>query len=157
MRLRCSLALVAVILSGACSTSDSACTPTEACTDVHAFADSVSGTWAEVGMVPGASLVLTFAMADTIVTGGGTYSIEAGRSGNVALGGVVKWMPESNTPGGTAPAHADLDVNITWDYGQTAVLNQARLIGADSLRAVINYAPVNGSYTSVVATFARRK
>ncbi len=50
-------------------------------------ADDLRGTWDADFSVPGASLVLALRPSDIGVTGTGTYSIEAGRSGTLDVTG----------------------------------------------------------------------
>lgn len=47
----------------------------------------VQGVWAADFNVPGASLVLDLTQADGTIAGGGTYAMEAGRSGTVHVSG----------------------------------------------------------------------
>jgi len=47
------------------------------------------GTWAEPNEVPGSSLSMVLATQDTVVTGAGAYSVEAGPSGTTTVTGTV--------------------------------------------------------------------
>jgi hypothetical protein len=64
------------------------------------------GTFAADFTVPGASLVLHLGLQQDVLSGTGTYSIEAGRSGNLAVTGTYQ-----------APA---VSMKLTYDYGPVA-------------------------------------
>jgi hypothetical protein len=57
-----------------------------ACANPMSPSPTVAGTWGENFSIPGASLILT---VDASGNGGGTYAIEAGRSGAVQVTGTV--------------------------------------------------------------------
>jgi hypothetical protein len=52
-------------------------------------AEQLRGTWAQAFSIPGASTVITLAVADTTVSGTGTYTIEAGQPGTIVITGMV--------------------------------------------------------------------
>jgi len=66
----------------------------------------VSGVWKADVLVPGASTILTLVQRGDTVTGTGSYSIEAGRSGTLIVTGAY-----------VAPRVALL---LTYDFGQIA-------------------------------------
>ena len=76
------LALVLIAATGACRSGDRATSP-------HTAADDLRGTWSELYQIPGASTVITLAVADTSITGTGTYAIEAGQPGTIAVTGTI--------------------------------------------------------------------
>ncbi|MDB4888345.1 MAG: hypothetical protein JWL61_200 [Gemmatimonadetes bacterium] len=67
----------------------SACRSGDALTAQRTVADDLRGTWAELYQIPGVSTVITLAVADTSITGMGTYTIEAGRPGTIAVTGMI--------------------------------------------------------------------
>jgi hypothetical protein len=69
--------------------SASACRHGDAVTVPHTVAEDLSGTWAESYHLPGVSTVITLAAADSSITGTGTYTIEAGQPGTIAVTGVI--------------------------------------------------------------------
>ena len=53
------------------------------------LASIVEGAWTEAVTFPGISLVFSLESQDTVLTGTGTYAIEAGRSGTLIVTGFV--------------------------------------------------------------------
>ena len=68
-------------------------------------AADVQGTWAANVNAPGASLVLDLTQTDGAVEGTGTYTIEAGRAGNLQVLGTY--------------ARPGITLSLTFDYGST--------------------------------------
>jgi hypothetical protein len=66
----------------------------------------ICGTWVADSLVTGASLVLNLRLRNEVLSGTGTYSIEAGRSGTLDVGGTYR-----------SPAIA---MNLEYDYGFVA-------------------------------------
>jgi hypothetical protein len=66
------------------------------------------GTWAADSMVPGASLILNIRVHETDLTGTGTYSIEAGRRGDLTLAGTFV------APAVNFELHYDFGMNLTY-------------------------------------------
>ena len=66
----------------ACANDPTAGTPQD-------FARQLTGRWAEQVGVPGSSLVMDLTVQSTVVSGTGTYSIAAGRSGSLVVEGVI--------------------------------------------------------------------
>jgi hypothetical protein len=58
-------------------------------TDPHVVAADLKGSWSEPASFPGISTIFQLAVVDTTVSGTGTYSIEAGRSGTLTVTGVI--------------------------------------------------------------------
>jgi hypothetical protein len=58
-----------------------------ACTNGPTSPDDLRGAWAADFSIPGASLIVNLNQADGVITGDGTYSIEAGRSGTLQVDG----------------------------------------------------------------------
>ncbi len=73
----------------------------------------LQGSWAENISIPGASLILTLNQAGPIVTGTGTYAIEAGRAGILQVAGTY-----------TAPA---ISLTLSYDYGTARTFTGTRL------------------------------
>lgn len=92
--------LFALLLSvGALACSDSSLT------DSQSVGAQLVGTWSEPFVdLPGESLVMTLATSDTVVTGTGTYTFEAGQSGTTTVAGVV--------------SDTTINVDVTFDFGQ---------------------------------------
>ena len=91
--------LFALLLAvGALACSDSSLT------DSQSVAAQVVGTWSEPFDLPGESLVMTLATSDTVVTGTGTYTFEAGHSGTTTVAGVV--------------SDTTINFDVTFDFGQ---------------------------------------
>jgi hypothetical protein len=79
--LRLAVALALATFAGACGADD--------VTRPLTVADQLRGAWAESALYPGISTVITLAVADTTITGTGTYTIEAGRPGTIAVTGMI--------------------------------------------------------------------
>jgi hypothetical protein len=75
-------------------------------TDPHVIASDLRGTWSEPFSFPGISTVFQLSVADTMVSGTGSYSIEAGRSGTLTVTGVI--------------SGADVKLDILRDNGDLA-------------------------------------
>lgn len=73
-------------------------------TDSQSVAAQLVGTWSEPFELPGESLVMTLATSDTVVTGTGTYTFEAGQSGTTTVAGVV--------------SDTTINFDVTFDFGQ---------------------------------------
>jgi hypothetical protein len=67
----------------------SACRSGDAVTAQRTVAEDLRGTWAELYQIPGMSTVITLAVADTSITGTGTYAVEAGQPGTIAVTGMI--------------------------------------------------------------------
>src|SRR6187397_1643432 len=80
--------LLRIAVAVALVTSGAACGPDDV-TGPLTVAEQLRGTWAESGRASGASTVVTLAVADTTITGTGTYTIEAGQSGTIVVAGMV--------------------------------------------------------------------
>jgi hypothetical protein len=74
------------------------------CTDQSV--QTLSGVWRAENQFPGSSIVLTIAERDTTISGGGTYSIEAGRSGTLQVAGSLR--------------QSQIRLTLAYDYGQSA-------------------------------------
>lgn len=92
----------------------------------------LTGSWAANFSVPGASLVL---MLDSSGSGGGTYSIEAGRSGALQVNGTV--------------AGSSVTLVIHYDYGGVQTFTGSF---ADANRLVGAFGDTSGT-----VTFTRRQ
>lgn len=113
-----------------------------ACT--HSATDSVvpdpgagnllAGTWVQDISIPGASLAFTVTTRDTTVSGTGTYSIEAGRSGTLTVSGAV-----------TA---SGVSLDFTYDHGALAHFD-----GAPPSATVLTGALKNGPKDSMVPSY----
>ena len=91
--------LLAILFAvGALACSDSSLT------DSQSVAAQLVGTWSEPFDLPGESLVMTLATSDTVVTGTGTYTFEAGQSGTTTVAGIV--------------SDTTITFDVTFDYGQ---------------------------------------
>ena len=66
----------------------------------------ICGVWVADPTVPGSSLVLSLQLRDGVLSGTGTYSIEAGRSGDLDVGGTY-----------SAPV---VEMRLAYDYGFVA-------------------------------------
>jgi hypothetical protein len=51
--------------------------------------NELTGTWSQSFSIPGPSTVIALAVADTTVAGTGTFAIEAGQSGTIAVTGMI--------------------------------------------------------------------
>ena len=106
--------LLAILLLGFVSAS---------CGNNLAPPGNLTGVWAADYHFPGTSLILNLTQPDGSVTGTGTYSIEAGRSGTLDVSGSY------------SPPHVQL--SLRYDYGLTltfdgAVLNAHQMVGTTS-------------------------
>ena len=77
----------------------------ESCENATAPPSDIAGIWAEDLAIPGASLILDIAQSGLALSGTGTYSIEAGRSGTLQIVGTY--------------SRPDVSVSISFDYGLT--------------------------------------
>jgi hypothetical protein len=89
--MRSRFSLIALLLLGGCSVGTD---PAEV---------SLAGCWSETFSVPGAGLSLVLTEAQSAITGGGHFSIEAGPSGSLTAAG--------NRSGG------DFSLTLTYDIG----------------------------------------
>lgn len=104
--------------------------------------DSVlTGTWVRTSNVAGSRLIMTLSAADTVVTGTGIYSIEAGRSGALAVAG--------SAIGGA------VKLAIAFDYGQSARFNGV-LAARDTLGGTIRYETSDGAQPVSRVSFYRQ-
>lgn len=78
-----------ITVAFALAASASACRNGDAVTVPRTVAEDIAGTWAELYQLPGVSTVITLATADSSIAGTGTYTIEAGRPGTIAVTGVI--------------------------------------------------------------------
>jgi hypothetical protein len=90
------------------------------------LAAQVQGMWAEKVTFPGISLVLNLAAQDTVLTGAGTYSIEAGRSGTLVITGLVSAQT--------------VKLDLSYDYGSRAHFDGS-LQDQNTLSGLISYGP----------------
>ncbi|HVT40088.1 MAG TPA: hypothetical protein VHE78_13665 [Gemmatimonadaceae bacterium] len=90
------------------------------------LAAQVQGKWAEKVSFPGISLVLNLAAQDTVLTGPGTYSIEAGRSGTLGITGVASGQM--------------VKLDLSYDYGPRAHF-EGSLQDQNTLSGLISYGP----------------
>jgi hypothetical protein len=77
-----------IAVSVALAASAVACSADDV-TGPRTVAEQLRGTWAESARVPGSSTVITLAVADTTITGTGTYTIEAGQPGTIVVTGMI--------------------------------------------------------------------
>ncbi len=97
----------------------------------------LTGSWVQDGAVIGSSFVLTLSQSslrDTLVTGTGTYSIEAGRSGTLTV------------TGGATDTRVTLE--IVYDYGPVAHFD-----GAPATASVLSGAMKNGPKESLMPSY----
>ena len=47
----------------------------------------LAGSWSRIGNVPGSSFELGLALSDTVITGTGTFAVEAGHAGTLMVSG----------------------------------------------------------------------
>ena len=99
---------------------------------------ALAGHWAQDNTVVGSAFTLSLTVTDTLVTGTGTYAIEAGRSGTL-------------TVTGTATA-ALVTLYIIYDYGPVAYFEGAPPIGT-VLSGAIKYGPKDSLIASYAITF----
>lgn len=69
--------------------STSACSRHDAVTGPLTLAEQIRGSWSESKLYPGISTVLELSVADTTITGTGTYTVEAGRPGTIVVTGTI--------------------------------------------------------------------
>lgn len=138
----------------ACS-NGSGCSPAApTCALTQGMASSLAGTWTQVSAANGISLQFQMAARDTTLTGTGTYTAGSG-GGAVQLTGFVFWQQSGATPGGgMSPAGPSVVVDVTFDNGTSTRLDQATLVGQDTLRGVLNFAS-GKTFTSYLVSFAR--
>lgn len=96
-------------------------------TDVQTVAMHLRGTWAEPNEVPGSSLSMVLATQDTVVTGTGTYSFEAGHSGTTVVAGTV--------------SGATINLDVTFDTDQVMHFRGA-LVANTKLQGIWYATPV---------------
>ena len=108
----------------------------------RAVAAQLNGTWVEQNLVIGSAFVLQFTAQDTIVTGTGTYAIEAGRSGTLTVSGVVHDQQR-------------LHLDIVYDYGPQSQFDGS-LADQNALKGVLHYGPPSALSPSYAATFSRK-
>lgn len=78
-----------VVLTFAVAASASACTHGDDITAPATVAEQIPGTWSESRTIPGVSTIISLAVADTSITGTGTYTIEAGHPGTIVVTGTI--------------------------------------------------------------------
>jgi hypothetical protein len=100
--------------------------------------NALTGHWSEDSTVVGSSLVLSLSVNDTLVTGTGTYAIEAGRSGTLTVSG------------GVTAARVSLD--FSYDYGAVAHFDGTPPTGTQ-LAGAIKYGPKDAMIASYLITF----
>lgn len=125
--IRCLITAVTVFALSACGAANT--------TGPQKLGQELVGTWSENTSVPGAYLIFTAVVSDTTVTGAGTYSVEGGTAGNLALTGVING--------------SEIQLQLAQDNGITYHLN-ARLTSRNELEG--------GLFTTsdpVPVTFAR--
>lgn len=98
----------------------------------------LAGQWSQDSTVVGSSVVLSLAVTDTVVTGTGTYTIEAGRPGTLTVSGVA------------TPTHVSLD--LTYDTGALAHFDGTLPVGS-VLSGAIKYGPKDAMIPSYSVTF----
>jgi hypothetical protein len=130
------LLLCAVFSLAAAACADS----TSPRTGGQQLAAQMQGMWAEKVSFPGISLVFNLAAQDTALTGAGTYSIEAGRSGTLVTSGLV--------------ADQTVKLDLSYDYGPRAHF-EGSLQDQNTLTGTISYAPPPGG-TPFMITFQRK-
>ncbi len=112
--------------------------PSLACRDAVAPPDDVQGTWSENTSVPGVSLVLEITQDGSTISGGGTYAIEAGRSGTLQLSGSY--------------ARPNITLTIQRDYGLTQTYSGV-VLDSDHMKGMI----ADSSGNSAALSFTRRQ
>ena len=80
--------LHSLIIAIALTASSVSC-GSESISGLQTLAAQLNGTWAEVVNIPGVSTVVTLVVTDTIISGTGAYTIEAGRPGTFTASGVI--------------------------------------------------------------------
>ena len=101
----------------------------------------VQGKWAQPQSLPGISFRFQLAARDTVLSGSGTYSIEAGRSGTLSVLGFVVGQ--------------QLMLDITYDYGPVAHFTGS-LADQNTLRGSLKYGPPDSEVPSVLAVYDRQ-
>ncbi len=96
-------------------------------TDVQSVAMHLRGTWAEPFSVPGSSLSMVLTTQDTVVTGTGAYSNEAGPSGTTTIAGTVSGVT--------------IDLDVTFDNDHVMHFRGA-LAGNTKLQGIWYSTPV---------------
>jgi hypothetical protein len=136
------LLLCATLSMGAAACTDS----TSPRTGGRQLAAQVQGMWAEKVSFPGISLVLNLAAQDTALTGAGTYSIEAGRSGTLAITGLV------------AAQTVKLDLSYDYSGGASRAHFEGSLQDQNTLTGMISYGPaLPPGGTPYQVTFQRKQ
>ncbi|HET9985347.1 MAG TPA: hypothetical protein VFQ38_17230 [Longimicrobiales bacterium] len=115
------------------ATSDSAPPP-------ETFPAHLTGSWVRVQNVIGSSLRMTLSAHGATVTGTGSYAIEAGRSGTLAVSGAI--------------AGTSIHLDVAFDYGTFAHFD-GTLAAADVLSGGIKYGPADGEQPTVAVTFRK--
>jgi hypothetical protein len=90
-------------------------------TGVQTVATHLRGTWAVPNEFPGSSLSMVLTTQDTVVTGTGAYSNEAGPSGTTTVSGTV--------------SGATINLDVTFDTHQVMHFRGA-LIGSTKLQGI---------------------
>jgi hypothetical protein len=96
-------------------------------TGVQTVATHLRGTWAEPNEVPGSSLSMVLTTQDTVVTGTGAYTNEAGPSGTTTIAGTV--------------AGATINLDVTFDNNHVMHFRGA-LAGNTKLQGIWYSTPV---------------
>jgi hypothetical protein len=123
-------ALAAILLGAACANPSA---------NVGPLTGSVlAGQWSQDNTVVGSSVVLTLSVSDTVVTGTGAYTIEAGRPGTLTVSGVA------------TATHVSLD--LTYDTGAVAHFDGTLPVGS-VLSGAIKYGPKDAMIPSYAITF----
>jgi hypothetical protein len=128
--LRCS-SFAAILLGTACANQS-------ASVGGPATGSVLAGQWSQDNTVLGSSLSLSLSVSDTVVTGTGAYTIEAGRPGTLTVSGVA------------TPTHVSLD--FTYDSGALAHFDGTLPVGA-VLAGAIKYGPKDAMIPSYSITF----
>jgi hypothetical protein len=109
-------------------------------TDPRGVALLVRGKWSEQVQIPGVALVLNLDAHDTVVTGTGSYAIEAGRSGVLTVSGLVDG--------------SQIRLDLVYDSGTEAHF-VGELSELDRMAGSIKYGPPESEVPSFPITFAR--
>jgi len=127
------LSVAALVAAAGCTASESYLAAPEA-------SRLLAGTWAEDTTVPGVSFVLSLTTRDTLVSGTGTYAIEAGRSGTLSVTGTV--------------TGSRVTLNIVYDYGPVSYFEGAPPTSSGLAGAMKN-GPKDSMVPSVAVSFHR--
>jgi hypothetical protein len=100
-----------------------------------------AGTWARVENVLASQLTMTLVVVETTVTGSGSFSIEAGRSGTLSVSGVV--------------TSGVVKLDLAFDYGEQAHF-QGTADASGRLAGTIKYGPPDGAQSSQSVSFQRQ-